>query len=255
MKKFKKLFGFIGLAILAVLALTTNGSAADLAVSSPLLASGLGLTLKNPFESFDAERFSPDGTTSMISIQCKNYGSANADIAELFNAYKSASKVYNASLNSAVYPATYEKIALTTGTPNTITLTGRMFFDSSGNMQIYTSATNTEYIYISVLTKNLTYRQLFDFSQSSEGFTITKIQARFTTDAQIDNEISFVYNSIFGKTETQSISPRTYFSPSQYQSLLVDIPVEFYINGERGIQFTLNASETVVLNMDVRRGK
>jgi len=62
-------------------------------------------------------------------------------------------------------------------------------------------------------------------------------------DAQFDQEIEFLYDSVYGGGKFNNIVPEEFITPEQFQLLRVDIPMRFDVNGERGWRFNLNATE------------
>ena len=70
----------------------------------------------------------------------------------------------------------------------------------------------------------------------------------FTNESQLDNDITHLTQTFLGKVEQNTFTPRVYFKDNQFQSKQVTIPQPYIIDGERGLQFTLNSGETMSFN-------
>lgn len=88
---------------------------------------------------------------------------------------------------------------------------------------------------------------------SAKGMKLTSIRMKTSSDSQIDNDIIHTKRTFMGSQSTNRISPRTFFRPEQFQALIVDIPLGIFINAERGIEYTVNAGETVKWNVSLER--
>lgn len=88
-------------------------------------------------------------------------------------------------------------------------------------------------------------------SSSQQPFRITRVRMTTTNDPQISNPIVLFRNSFLGSKSQNEINPRNFFSPNQFQNRIIDVPVDFVINGQSGILYTLNAGETVQWNVEV----
>jgi hypothetical protein len=77
------------------------------------------------------------------------------------------------------------------------------------------------------------------------------MRMKFTSTNQINNDIRWESKNFLGSTQSNTISVSSYFRPDQFQSLLVDVPVPVSIDAEKGLFYTMNADETVLINMFV----
>ena len=195
-------------------------------------------------ENFDAENFNGEVESSLITLTITN-AIAATQFVQLFDYLRTISQIANAS-QTAFNPETADVIVLQSNTNSLV------FFDSVGSL-VFQNASGTKCT-IACTTPNLTYRQLFCASASPMGqFSVNKMRITFTTAGQISNAISVRRTSLFGKQDTDSISPRTYFTPNQYQNLIVDVPLKVSIDAYTGLSLTMVASETITLELFVSR--
>ena len=96
------------------------------------------------------------------------------------------------------------------------------------------------------------YRSLVEWS-ISHPFTIDAVRMTVQTPGQIDNQIVHFKETVLGGSTQNTITPRTSFRPDQFQSSIIDIPMNFGIDGEKGLVYTLNANETVTWNVIITR--
>jgi hypothetical protein len=82
---------------------------------------------------------------------------------------------------------------------------------------------------------------------------VSFIRYTVATDAQISNNITWFKRTFGGKTETNTISPRAYFKPNQFQNKTIDILAGFTIDSESGLTIPINAAESVTLALFVQR--
>jgi hypothetical protein len=88
------------------------------------------------------------------------------------------------------------------------------------------------------------YRSIFEASAILP-FRISFIRETVTTDAQISNKITWLFRTIAGGVKSNTVSPRSFFRPNQFQNFTIDISVELDINAYSGIQLPVNAGERV----------
>jgi len=160
-------------------------------------------------------------------------------IVQLFNYMKSISIVLDASLAGGFPPFTGADLAAA----NTNSL---VFWDHNGALVIR----DAEPANVTIQCKQIAYRSLLE-SSSRTPFQIEKLRLTVQNDAQIDNEIFIKENTWLGKTDKNSLNPRTYFNPNQFQSKIIDIPLKTLINFERGLEILVNAGETINLSFFV----
>lgn len=189
---------------------------------------------------------------------------------ELFNYLNSFVKVFNSQLVNAAatgfgyFPLeTREGIEALlqanaqTGTGANAPIvagTGYVGFDRNGDLVI-TGATNAiAPVRISATGRNVNYRKLFEASGRGN-LAIHGIRATFSQQNQIAQDLNYTSSSIVGGAKENSISPRAYFKPDQFQNLIVDIPVSSTINKHSGFQYLMKAapsgsvSNTVEMNI------
>jgi hypothetical protein len=94
----------------------------------------------------------------------------------------------------------------------------------------------------------IAYRSLFEASAIIP-FRVSFLRYTVTTSGQIDNKIIWFKRTIAGGQKQNQISPRSYFRPNQYQNLTIDIPVEFDVNIDSGLQIPVKAAEIVTLSL------
>lgn len=166
--------------------------------------------------------------------------------AEIFSALDSVvtrKKAEYATGNYLYIPKlSYEGLALTTNY-GTVGFTQDGFLHVKGGMGESDMTIGCgEYPYNSLLesTKTLPLKVSF-------------LRYTVTTDAQISNNITWFKRTFGGKTETNTISPRAYFKPNQFQNKTIDILAGFTIDSESGLTIPTNAAETITLALFVQR--
>lgn len=203
-------------------------------------------------DNFDASNFNgPTGSgqnLSQVAVKATNNNSGATNTIELFNVLRPIWEVSNANVTDAV-PGIFSNITLTEGTPNTIILATRAYFEQDGDLVIGKSSGNGSLIQGTTVP----YVTLCKGIAAGLPFNVTKLRYSYTSDSQLDQEIVIFKRTIFGAYSENRISPRSYFDPNQQQSKVVDIPISFGIDAETGIQTTLLASEVVTFNFFVDR--
>ena len=126
-------------------------------------------------------------------------------------------------------------------------LNSTFYFDKSGNL-ITQSAAGTK---MTQSINEIPYRQFLN-GIFWGGFMIRRVRATFTTDAQIDNLFTFRELTMFGKTGDQdTLNPRAYFNPDQFQGKIVDVAFNWYINQERAMYMSVNSGETLTMVLTI----
>lgn len=105
---------------------------------------------------------------------------------------------------------------------------------------------------VQVSCNQFPYQGLFE-SSANVPFRISRIRATYTTAAQIDREITLARRSFLGGISQNAVNPRTFFKPEQFQALIVDIPINWNIDAESGIEYVLEAGETVKWNVIIEQ--
>lgn len=111
-----------------------------------------------------------------------------------------------------------------------------IFFDRFGNL-IFQPRENE---YVKISCKQCSYKSLL-LSSNTNIFRINKTRIMFSDSAQIDNEIIYIRKTFLGLEKKNVYVPRSFFRSNQYQSLIVDMPFKIDIDGEKGLQYNVNA--------------
>lgn len=190
---------------------------------------------------YDASRFDdgqPGMDLSQVTITIVNNIAATQTV-ELFNAFRSFSKILNnnvsVSLPIAAWPN--DTVDGVTGLPLTVS---RVYWNQTGDLVIE-SAAGTR---CTISCDTVPYRTLFEGSAVLP-FMIKQMRYSFQNDPQLNKEIVANTNTIFGKETKNKISPKAYLDPNQLQTKVVDIPVSISVNGETAIFHDVIAGETV----------
>lgn len=127
---------------------------------------------------------------------------------------------------------------------------GFVGFDKTGALIVTPSGAFNAATIGKVVCNQFPYSGLLE-SSSQQPFRITRVRMTTTNDPQISNPIVLFSNSFLGSKKQNEINPRNFFSPNQFQNRIIDVPVDYVINGQSGILYTLNAGETVQWNVEV----
>lgn len=122
---------------------------------------------------------------------------------------------------------------------------GTVAWDQNGNLTYRGNDTTPDPLF-TIGCSESTYRSLFE-AVAIAPFTVGFLRMTVTTSGQIDNKIKWFERTIAGGGKENQISPRSYFRPNQYQNLTIDIPINFDININSGLQIPVKAGETIVL--------
>lgn len=90
------------------------------------------------------------------------------------------------------------------------------------------------------------YRAL-QLRAETQPFKIHFVRLEPVATAQLGERWTFLKSSVWGGNKDNNLTPRTFITPEQFQLGRVDVPINMIADGERGIQFDLNPSETLVL--------
>lgn len=216
--------------------------------------------MEENFETFDPENFDPEnysgsvkkrggalvgrqsgGLTvivgslmAQVDVKIVNAGLTN-EVVELFGRSRSFADIKNAAINAhGVFCAATRDVA---------NLNSLVYWKDNGDLIIQNAAGALT----TVSCKQVPYRTLFN-SSAIQPFKIEKARLTVTNDGQIDNDINDVSLTFLGKIDRNSLSPRSFLNPTQFQSKIIDIPYKVEINSERSIEYQVNAGETVSFN-------
>jgi hypothetical protein len=187
---------------------------------------------------------------------------------ELFNAQRSVGYTNNTSLFinpaktvSSAYEADLAEQNATS--PYSTTRAGHIYWCSgletattdgistAGAMRIYegtgTSGAAAATKFVQIQCRQIPYKTLLEATKVSP-FLVSKTRISVTgsssltattLNSQFDYDFTHVTNTFLGAVRSNPISPRSYFNPNQFQTNVVDLPVSYLIDGEKGINYQL----------------
>ncbi len=180
---------------------------------------------------------------------------------ELFNGFRSQSGAYNPQV-SLLKPIDNDDLVAAINAAGaggviagTFIKDNKIYFDFNGTLNYVDTANGNGLV--TIACRQVPYLALLK-SSMVQPFMCEKLRMTVTSDAQIDNELVHITNSFLGSQKRNSVSPRSFFRPDQFQGLIIDIPTRFKIDGEKGLEYTINnkalaASQIVTLNMFLSR--
>lgn len=182
------------------------------------------------------------GQKMQVNITMQNFSAAKDLTVELFNWMTSATKVLNTTYVNGAYKyiplLTFEGIAAKiAGTGGTIG------FDQAGNMEIHGNDATPDALVV-IGCGETPYVSFFEASAIIP-FAVAFIRMTCTTDAQIDNQITWFQRTFSGAVTTNKVSPRAYFKPNQFQNLTIDITAQFPVGIDAGIYVLVNRTENL----------
>jgi len=167
---------------------------------------------------------------------------------EIFNQLDSFLKKQRLEWVNGAY--TYLPLSLS---PNNLIANGQGTVGYQTDGSLYVRGADSGATQLTVSCQQYSMKGLNEASAQGRGFRIVRIRQTSTTDSQIDNEIIWTKKTFLGSKSSNRISPRTFFRPEQFQTKIVDITVPLLINAERGIEYKVNAGETVKWNITIER--
>jgi hypothetical protein len=126
---------------------------------------------------------------------------------------------------------------------------GVVGFNEAGNLQIRGGAADPS---ATIGCGEYPYNSLFE-STKCLPFAVAYMRMTVTTDAQISNNIYHFQRTFGGAEKVNTIAPRAYFKPNQFQGKIVDIIAPFTIDGEKGLRVSVNAGEVVTFALFIQR--
>lgn len=191
---------------------------------------------------------------AQFDVTISNGGTAALNC-ELFNAQNTIAEFQNLSDYPTVLPG-LSGVAVTIGAtpyivygePSATSLNRVAYWNYNGDLVLGANAPDSTNGNVVISCKQIPYRSLVKYSERGS-FRISKMRMKFTTSAQINNDISWRKKTFLGSTESNTISVASYFRPDQFQSLLVDVPVSLSIDAEKGLFYRINGNETVLISM------
>lgn len=180
------------------------------------------------------------GQKMTVSLSMKNNGVVTLPF-ELFNWMNSFTKILNPVYATGAYAMipllSYEGLAI--GTP----FSGTVGFDQAGNVQIRGNegAANGRGV---IACSTTPYRAFFEAS-SIIPFSVTFIRMTFTSDPQIDQELTWFQKTFAGAISQNKTNPRDYFKPQQFQDLIVDVTASFPVGIDAGVSLNVLPGENL----------
>lgn len=126
---------------------------------------------------------------------------------------------------------------------------GTAGFDQNGNLSINGTAIQPK---LTVGCGEYPYISLFE-SLKVLPFKVAFLRYTVSTNAQISNQITWFQRTFGGGVKQNTINPRAYFKPNQFQNMTIDILAPFTLDGEKGLLIPVNAGEVLTLSLFVQR--
>lgn len=211
--------------------------------------------------------FTNVGTAQLDIVVTSNMATESPRL-ELFNAQRSIGYTNNTSLfisPAKIVSSAYESdLADQQGpSPANTTRAGHIYWCSgsetpaadgiatAGALRIYegtgvtgAAASNK---FVQIQCRQIPYKTLLEATKVSP-FLVNKTRisvtgasslSATTLNSQFDYDYTHVTNTFLGAVRSNPISPRSYFNPNQFQTNVVDLPVSYLIDGEKGINYQL----------------
>lgn len=189
------------------------------------------------------------GQKMQINLTITN-NTAHQLTVELFQWLNSWARIYNPTYVPTADAAAYTMIPMDSyeGLLRMVAGSGGVIgFDQDGNLIVRGDDSGAvDDPTLTVGCSEIAYRSLFD-ATAIIPFRISFIRETVKTDAQIDKVITWFKKTIAGGEKSNRVSPRAFFRPNQFQSLTIDIPVEFDVNIDSGVKMPVLAGEQVTL--------
>lgn len=122
---------------------------------------------------------------------------------------------------------------------------GTVGFNQNGDLVVRGLPADNE---LTVGCSEISYRGFYEASAITS-FKVAYFRITVESSAQIDKVFTYFEKTIAGGIKENPISPRSYFKPTQYQNLTIDIPATFTIKIDSGLRYKLIAGETVTINL------
>ena len=195
----------------------------------------------------------------------KNEGTGDVKTFELFNYLRSFTRMLKADAVTGTYG--YQPLSTREGlealinnvvpvgnrTPaneSNTSAAGFVGFDNTGALIITPTGAFAAATVAKLSCNQYPYSGLLE-SSSRFPFRITRVRLTVTADAQISNPIVLFRNNFLGAKSQNEINPRNFFNPNQFQTKIIDVPIDFDINGNSGLLYNVNDGETVSWNVEI----
>lgn len=189
------------------------------------------------------------GKKMQVNLSVTN-STASKITVELFSALDSWLTQKKAELSIANYTMTpylsLEGIAALIAAPTGGNCVG---INQSGNLEVRGNAGDPKLI---VGCGEYPYNSLLE-STKTLPFNVSAVRYTVTTDLQIDENITHFTRTFAGGQNQNTISPRAYFKPNQYQNKTLDILAPFNIDSESGLRIPVLAGESIRLALFIQR--
>lgn len=172
-------------------------------------------------------------TSGYFTININN-AIAGAQTVELFNSLNSISAVTNSATFSGYNPFTFSNRAAANANSTVV-------WAANGDLVITSSAGTT----CTVSCNEIQYRTLVE-NLKFYRVMVESIKMTFVNEPQLNNALYITKKTLLGKREENNLMPRVYFKDGQFQSKQVTIPTNMVLDGETGMYFTVNQSETAM---------
>lgn len=213
-------------------------------------------------------------TNAQLSIRVKS-GTSIKQTVEIFSAINNVAFIKNDSLFTAgnpVGPTTAYSllkligaVALSPKANETAVKTyfSAIFDDITGNL-LYTDNTllnvggwgalypsvptgiATNGVFMEISCGQVPYRRLIE-DMKDMVIRVNRTRISYTTIQGKYNDLRFKKYKSFAREDNNEVSPQAYFSPDQFQSLLVDIPEVYYVDKLTGLYMDIEAGDDVSL--------
>jgi hypothetical protein len=197
-----------------------------------------------PMDTTTNVRVARPGQKLQLNISVSN-ATAKDLLVELFSALDSVATRLKAEYVNAPYnyvpSLSFEGLALAG--------VGCVGYNQAGNLEIRGGALDPK---CTVGCGEYPYNSLVE-STKVLPFDTAFLRYTVDTDAQIDNNITHFQKTFGGGVKENTISPRAYFKPNQFQAKTIDILAPFTIDGEKGLRIPVNAGENIRLALFIQR--
>lgn len=207
----------------------------------------------------------PRQVPATFNVTINGAGNAASHVFELFNFQNSIEKFFNGATNPTVHPlgaARNNQVRNSAGTgiaqlyaygailvdPIGTGVQDGVYFNEVGDLVYNFNVGSNDNITISC--KEIPYRSLVTY-MGQYAMHVNKMRINYTVATQIQQDFTLTYKNFLGTVRNSSISPQQFFTPTQFQSLLVDVPTPFSITSERGMQMTLLPASQVSITFFV----
>lgn len=191
---------------------------------------------------------------SQVDIVLDNTAISATTTIELFNYLRSNTTIRNTSYNASTFePYVYDKTFLraTPASGQLLSDAQLIYWRSDGSL-VYNTTTGAAAVAGAVACiiscTQVPYRVIHEATRNNALY-ISKFRLSVKTAPQIDQSFNYFKNSFIGGVTINNIAPRSEFKPNQFQSLIVDVPMNIVIDAERGLSYTLVSQEKVTITM------